>query len=180
MRLADDFEVSIFLTETSTRHSLLMKQKHFREAGREGIRSNSNKLTGSGSGGTSSEAITVEDNAVEEHTVTDTQEPAVRIQQEESDEDMLALGDIPVAPAGKEMDDGEDGGTRRRPKRRRANLNILREDDDDNEDEDGLFVDGDDAPTRGIRWLRDQQHDVDIGAGVQLAAPITSNCDKRP
>jgi hypothetical protein len=31
LMLVEDFEVSIFLTETSTRHSLLTKQKHFRE-----------------------------------------------------------------------------------------------------------------------------------------------------
>ncbi|KAK2060329.1 hypothetical protein LY76DRAFT_591502 [Colletotrichum caudatum] len=42
----DEFEVSMFLTETSTRHSLLTKQKHFRDKAAGKLRSNSNKLIG--------------------------------------------------------------------------------------------------------------------------------------
>ena len=41
----DDFEVSIFLTDPSTRHSLLVKQKDF-EKKKKKIQSNSGKLTG--------------------------------------------------------------------------------------------------------------------------------------
>ena len=40
----DDFEVSIFLTEIGTRHSLLAKSKTFKE--KEKMVSNANKLTG--------------------------------------------------------------------------------------------------------------------------------------
>lgn len=40
----DDFEVSIFLREIGTRHSVLTKNKTFRDKGK--ITSNSNKLTG--------------------------------------------------------------------------------------------------------------------------------------
>ncbi|KAI7090062.1 hypothetical protein KC356_g1862 [Hortaea werneckii] len=40
----DDFEVTIFLTELSTRHSLLTKQKAFRDKPK--LKSTSNKLTG--------------------------------------------------------------------------------------------------------------------------------------
>lgn len=43
---SDDFEVSIFLTETSTRHSLLYKHKHFRDTAQTKLTSNSTKLTG--------------------------------------------------------------------------------------------------------------------------------------
>ncbi|KAJ6442888.1 LOW QUALITY PROTEIN: cytochrome b, succinate dehydrogenase small subunit, CybS [Purpureocillium lavendulum] len=42
----DDFEVSMFLTETSTRHSLLTKQKHFRETAPPMMQSNSTRLMG--------------------------------------------------------------------------------------------------------------------------------------
>ncbi|KAK2044546.1 hypothetical protein LZ31DRAFT_466299 [Colletotrichum somersetense] len=42
----DEFEVSMFLTETSTRHSLLTKQKHFRDKATGKLQSNSNKLIG--------------------------------------------------------------------------------------------------------------------------------------
>ncbi|WQF87107.1 hypothetical protein CDEST_12121 [Colletotrichum destructivum] len=42
----DEFEVSMFLTETSTRHSLLTKHKQFRDKTSGKLQSNSNKLTG--------------------------------------------------------------------------------------------------------------------------------------
>ncbi|KAM3078283.1 hypothetical protein ACMFMG_002423 [Clarireedia jacksonii] len=42
----EDFEVSIFLTETNTRHSILFKHKHFRDTSKKLLQSNSNKLTG--------------------------------------------------------------------------------------------------------------------------------------
>ncbi|KAK3335313.1 hypothetical protein B0T19DRAFT_4650 [Cercophora scortea] len=42
----DDFEVSIFLTETDTRHSLLHKRKLFRDKTQTKLTSNSSKLTG--------------------------------------------------------------------------------------------------------------------------------------
>lgn len=76
---ADDFEVSIFLTETSTRHSLLTKQKHFRDTNKKGLESNSQKLTGA----TNDTAIEVEDVPV--------------IRREDSEEDGLNLQDLPAA-----------------------------------------------------------------------------------
>ena len=76
---ADDFEVSIFLTDTSTRHSLLTKQKHFHDLNRKGLQSNSNKLTGD----TNDMPIEVEDMPV--------------IRREDSEEDGLNLQDLPVA-----------------------------------------------------------------------------------
>jgi len=77
--LAEDFEVSIFLTETSTRHSLLTKQKHFREMKKKNLQSNSQKLTGD----TNDAPIEVEDGPV--------------IVREESEEDGLNLNDFPEA-----------------------------------------------------------------------------------
>jgi hypothetical protein len=100
--LAEDFEVSIFLTETSTRHSLLTKQKHFREA-KQKLQSNSQKLTGD----TNGKPIEVEDGPV--------------ILREESDEDGLNLNDLPEADD--DIEDSlfveEDTGLRR-SKRSRA------------------------------------------------------------
>jgi hypothetical protein len=130
--MAEDFEVSIFLTETSTRHSLLTKQKHFREKGGDGLRSNSDKLTGAGA--TSEEAIQVEDGG------EDTEVPVIA--REESDENMLHLKDIPLA----EGDEDEEGFVtmRTRPKRGRRRLS---DDDGDDGDADGLFVnDTDEEP----------------------------------
>ncbi|KAH6609233.1 hypothetical protein Trco_002579 [Trichoderma cornu-damae] len=40
----DDFEVSVFLTETSTRHSLLTKHKFFRQGAPSAMQSNASKL----------------------------------------------------------------------------------------------------------------------------------------
>jgi len=74
----DDFEVTIFLTELSTRHSLLTKQKQFSDKPK--LKSTSNKLTGWLNN--SDNPITVED------------EVAPRILQEEGDE-TVALQDIP-------------------------------------------------------------------------------------
>ncbi|SPO02409.1 uncharacterized protein DNG_05082 [Cephalotrichum gorgonifer] len=42
----DEFEVSMFLTETTTRHSILRKHKHFRDKVPGRLQSNSNKLLG--------------------------------------------------------------------------------------------------------------------------------------
>lgn len=42
--MADDFEVSVFLTEITTRHSLLVKNKIFKD--KAATKSNSSKLTG--------------------------------------------------------------------------------------------------------------------------------------
>ena len=42
----EDFEISIFLTETSTRHSLLTKLKHFKDPKKKSLQSNSSRLTG--------------------------------------------------------------------------------------------------------------------------------------
>jgi hypothetical protein len=101
--LAEDFEVSIFLTETSTRHSLLTKQKHFREPKKKNLQSNSHKLTGD----TNDTPIEVEDGPV--------------ILREESEEDGLNLNDLPEAED--DIEDSlfveEDTGPRR-SKRSRA------------------------------------------------------------
>ena len=75
----DDFEVSIFLTETSTRHSLLTKQKNFRAKQKEPLKSNTNKITGA----TTEDAIQIDD------------VPALRT--EESEEDGVNLADLPPA-----------------------------------------------------------------------------------
>jgi len=106
LTLAEDFEVSIFLTETSTRHSLLSKQKHFREQKKKKLQSNSHKLTGD----TNDTPIEVEDGPV--------------ILREESDEDGLNLDGLPEVED--DLEDSlfleEDTGPRR-SKRPRAPTN---------------------------------------------------------
>ncbi|TVY80400.1 hypothetical protein LSUE1_G006306 [Lachnellula suecica] len=96
----EDFEVSIFLTETSTRHSLLHKQKHFRDTGKRSLQSNSQKLMGA----TNDTAIDVEG------------APAIR--REDSEENEPNLEDLPVAEDLESLFVTEEG--TRRSKRPRA------------------------------------------------------------
>lgn len=76
----EDFEVTIFLTELSTRHSLLTKHKHLSDKPK--LKSTGNKLTGWLNN--SDNPITVEE------------DDAPRVLQEEGDE-AVALNDIPEA-----------------------------------------------------------------------------------
>jgi hypothetical protein len=80
----DDFEVSIFLTELSSRHSVLTKQKIFKDKAR--IQSNSGKLTGWLTTGTSDQPVVINE---------DSADPIVI--REEEDADQVNLSDIPEA-----------------------------------------------------------------------------------
>ncbi|PVH94944.1 hypothetical protein DM02DRAFT_633285 [Periconia macrospinosa] len=95
----DDFEVSIFLTELSSRHSLMIKQKVFKD--KPPIRSNSGKLTGWLNSGNSEQPI-----MVDEHST----EPILIREEEES----INLANVP------EFDNSADQGyeSERRKRRR--------------------------------------------------------------
>jgi hypothetical protein len=90
----EDFEVAIFLKETSTRHSLLMKQKVFGQ-GKERLKSTGNKMTGVND---AQNPIVVREDA-----------PAVR-QEEDEEDDVQELYKIPEAGSGKRKaaDDGQE------------------------------------------------------------------------
>lgn len=101
----DEFEVSVFLTETSTRHAIMRKIKHFEEKkGKVGKEVDINAVTGN----TAETAVDVE---------------GVNLLREESDEmEGLKLDDIPAI---REESDDEDGfepppSNPRRSKRTRA------------------------------------------------------------
>ncbi|KAH0494970.1 hypothetical protein TgHK011_008548 [Trichoderma gracile] len=102
----DDFEVSVFLMETDTRHSLLSKHKLFREKDPSAMQSNSSKLIAE----TNANPIDVEASDF----------APIRIE-EDSDNEGVALSDIPSA------------NTRRQAKRQRSST-IEDGDDDDFED----------------------------------------------
>lgn len=112
---ADDFEVSIFLTDLLTRHALLTKQKVFRDKN-GGIKSNSGKLTGwvTKGGMTNEDAIDVEE-----------AEDTVAIRQESDEEN-----------------DGIVSGATRTAKRRRAGNededSLFIEDDVDVSEDEGF------------------------------------------
>ncbi|KAH7126945.1 hypothetical protein B0J11DRAFT_290256 [Dendryphion nanum] len=81
--IEDDFEVSIFLTELSSRHSVLTKQKTFVDRPR--LQSNSGKLTGWLTTGTSDQPMVINDGT----------EPV--IVRGEDDDEVMDLNDIPEA-----------------------------------------------------------------------------------
>ncbi|KAI9708965.1 MAG: hypothetical protein M1820_003659 [Bogoriella megaspora] len=132
--VTDEFEVSIFLTELSTRHSLLTKSKDFGQKSSR-IKSNTGKLTGWLTTGHAEKPIEVADNDV-----------SPTIAREE--EDAINLDDIPEVDAADES--GESTSGRRSRKRPRYDA------------EDALFVeeeiDSDDAlesvPDRGTKRQR--------------------------
>lgn len=100
------------MTETSTRHSLLTKLKHFRDPTKKNLQSNSSKLTGA----TNDTAIEVEDAPV--------------IVRQESDEDPINLDDLPDAGDDGSVSDSnslfvdDDDEAPRRSKRPRATTDI--------------------------------------------------------
>ncbi|KAL7956144.1 hypothetical protein V8C34DRAFT_289699 [Trichoderma compactum] len=102
----DDFEVSVFLMETDTRHSLLTKQKFFRDKGPSALQSNASKLIAE----TNATPIDVDANDF----------APIRIE-EDIDNEGVALSDIPSA------------NTRRGAKRQRTNTLEI---DDSDEFED--------------------------------------------
>ncbi|QSZ36431.1 hypothetical protein DSL72_006310 [Monilinia vaccinii-corymbosi] len=89
----EDFEVSIFLTETSTRHSILFKQKYFRDTSKKALQSNSDKLTGN----TNDAPVEVADG------------PAIT---REESEEPFSLQDLPEAGDDSDLFIGEDEGLR--------------------------------------------------------------------
>ncbi|KAK0732576.1 hypothetical protein B0T21DRAFT_291588 [Apiosordaria backusii] len=107
---ADDFEVSIFLTETDTRHSLLHKKKHFRDKVQTKLTSNSSKLTG----GAHDAPIDVDgDEILQEAAGGD--DDVTLIREEEDDQNAINLDDIPAI----DETTTNSAPANRRPKRRR-------------------------------------------------------------
>ncbi|KAK4178103.1 hypothetical protein QBC36DRAFT_288892 [Triangularia setosa] len=151
----DDFEVSIFLTETDTRHSLLHKKKHFRDKVQTKLTSNSSRLTG----GAHDAPIDVHGDETLHEAAGGFDDGVPLIRQEEDDQNAINLDDIPAidetttysAPAN------------RRPKRRRQTSGELEgaanpsevdpdviETIDTDSSDDQLFVgDGDDDDDSG-------------------------------
>ncbi|KAI4861094.1 hypothetical protein F4820DRAFT_452261 [Hypoxylon rubiginosum] len=148
----DDFEVSIFLTETSTRHALLTKHKHFHDTTQTKLTSNSGRLVGA------SNEAPIDVDAAE-------LAPAIRV--EDSDDEVDPAAALAAIPAVDETDAAAGTSSGRRPKRARRNTetetdtgadrggedqgdidveivsdgeNEGEEDDNDDDDDDGLFV----------------------------------------
>ncbi len=134
---ADDFEVSMFLTETGTRHSLLKKRKNFRPKGPALMHSNASKLISE----TNDHQVDVD---------ADDFAP-IRIEEESDDEAPMRLADIPSA---------EDKG---REKRDRNEAGLFVGSPTDEEDSPGAIEvnsDGDEPPSKRRRGAGE---DFDFG-----------------
>ena len=125
--------MSIFLTETDIRHSLLHKQKLFRDKVQTRLTSNSSKLTGA----SREAAIDVEGESPRGGAEADV--PILR--EEEDDEDVINMADIPP------LDETAAAAnpTNRRPKRRRSGMTSPHEQgeeaDENSDDVDGIDTD---------------------------------------
>ncbi|KAB5549884.1 hypothetical protein GE09DRAFT_187934 [Coniochaeta sp. 2T2.1] len=161
---ADDFEVSIFLTETNTRHSLLYKHKHFRDKTQTKLTSNSTKLSGA-----SREAPINVDGGEQ---LYDGRDSPVLLREESEENEAVALADIPaLAETGADDHESNTVATRRSKRRRGgsrpraagggeedgaddeyAPVEAIQldlsgdEDEDEDEESDGMFVD--DRPSK--------------------------------
>ncbi|EGZ76959.1 hypothetical protein NEUTE2DRAFT_146624 [Neurospora tetrasperma FGSC 2509] len=149
--IKDDFEVSVFLAETDTRHSLLHKQKHFRDKVQTKLKSNSSKLTGE-----SREApIDVDvEAALLREAADDDDVPVLR--EDDSEDQEVNLNDIPTVD---ETDVISDSANRRSKRQRQQSSGPKNKGGTDDEaqvvasdlsDDDGLFIgDSDDAGSEG-------------------------------
>lgn len=132
--MSDDFEVSIFLTELSSRHSVLTKQKIFKDKAR--IQSNSGKLTNWLTTGTSEQPMLINEDATEPILIR------------EEDEEAINIADIPAAEVLQEP-------SRRsgRHKRRLSGAEADTVSDGSDSDGSALFVPG--RPTKRSRTSED-------------------------
>ncbi|KAI1802862.1 hypothetical protein F4811DRAFT_554373 [Daldinia bambusicola] len=139
----DDFEVSIFLTETATRHALLTKHKHFHDTTQTKLTSNSGRLIGE----TNDVPIDVDA----------TTELGPQIRHEESDNEDTAAT-LAAIPAVDETATGTSSG--RRPKRGRRST------DAEAEPETDADRDVDDQQTNDVEIVSDSQDGEDDGLFV--------------
>jgi hypothetical protein len=122
--MSDDFEVSIFLTELSSRHSVLTKQKVFKDRAR--IESNSGKLTNWLTTGTSEQPVLINEDATEPIVI-----------REEDDEEAINIADIPEAS---NIPDSSRRSARQKRQLESADDEVLS--DESGSDSSALFVPG--------------------------------------
>lgn len=133
--------MSVFLTETDTRHSLLHKHKHFRDKIQTKLKSNSSKLTGESREAPIDVDVEV---ALRREATDDDDVPMLR--EEDSEDQEINLNDVPTVD---ETNIISDLANRRSKRRRRQSSGPDNESGADDEvqaitsdlsDEDGLFI----------------------------------------
>ncbi|KAF2814738.1 uncharacterized protein BDZ99DRAFT_458725 [Mytilinidion resinicola] len=158
MRHIDDFDVSIFLTELSARHSLLTKQKSFKE--KPGLESNSKKLTGWLTAGTREDPSTVPAEAGAPIVIREDDDAGIVIRAED---DEVSLNNIPEIPEASEEDQaGErsigDGDVVGRSKRRRqqSDMTVV-----ESSDSDEGFQEDERPPIKRAKKGKEKNRDTD-------------------
>ncbi|KAK4454576.1 hypothetical protein QBC34DRAFT_136243 [Podospora aff. communis PSN243] len=151
----DEFEVSIFLTQTETRHSLLYKQKIFRDKTQTKLKSNSSKLTG----GDTLEAPIDVDNATLASEQKVDNVPILR-EEDEDDQELINLDDIPG------IHEAEQDPSTRRPKRRRQPSDVTGQDVEpgtgsNHDDDDGSS----DCESRAFQTIDTDSSDDELFVG---------------
>ncbi|KAI5922055.1 hypothetical protein F4810DRAFT_304154 [Camillea tinctor] len=133
----DDFEVSIFLTETTTRHSLLTKHKHFHDTTQTKLTSNSGRLISAAN-----------ETPVDVDALTDL--PSIRREGSDDEDVATLLANIPAAnePAvssrrSKRARSNTGANSTRNPGDQHSDAEVISDDDQgETGEEDGLFVEG--------------------------------------
>ncbi|KAI9840943.1 MAG: hypothetical protein M1837_001122 [Sclerophora amabilis] len=113
----DDYEVSVFFKDRKlTSYSLLTKQKIFREPGKKiSTATTSGKMIGAG-GASTDRPIQLEEEDESEDVQAHPPVPGLLREEEDEDENRLALRDIPTA---EDDSDAQNSGSSRRSRRRR-------------------------------------------------------------
>ncbi|KAK1731690.1 uncharacterized protein BDZ83DRAFT_564019 [Colletotrichum acutatum] len=146
----DEFEVSMFLTETSTRHSLLTKHKHFRDKAPGKLQSNSNKLINE-----------TNDVPIDLDMESEAAAGTVPIRQEsESEDDTAGLSRIPAV---------DETGRPRRSKRQRGEPRddqdadyATTSDNDAGAEASAIEIDSDDDAPRPSKRVKKQETGSDL------------------
>ncbi|KAL2878671.1 hypothetical protein SGCOL_005894 [Colletotrichum sp. CLE4] len=146
----DEFEVSMFLTETSTRHSLLTKHKHFRDKAPGKLQSNSNKLINE-----------TNDVPIDLDMESEVAAGVVPIRQEsESEDDIAGLSRIPAV---------DETSRPRRSKRQRGEPRedqdadfAMSSDNDAGAEASAIEIDSDDDAPRPSKRVKKQETGSDL------------------
>ncbi|KAI0397384.1 hypothetical protein F5Y17DRAFT_455046 [Xylariaceae sp. FL0594] len=137
----DDFEVSIFLTETSTRHSLVTKHKHFHDTTQTRLTSNSGRLISETNDGPADVEAVAELDPVIRREESDEDNSAVALAAIPLVDESIATGSTRPPKRARSSTIVEDNGTGHHVNRRDSDVEEIPASDDDEDDgDDGLFV----------------------------------------
>jgi len=155
VRHTDDFDVSIFLTELSARHSLLTKQKKFND--KPSLESNSSRLTGWLTTGTRERPVAVLGDDDAPILIGEEVGDAGIVIREEEDE--VALNDIPEASEDDQAGErpiGDAGGRQSKRRWQQSGVTVV-----ESSDSDEGFQDDQSPPMKRLKKGKEKEGGVD-------------------